>query len=119
MQRVRHTFSRDNRITCKREFDEVFAQGEKVVGRQFVGYWIRRCGQGSKLGLVVSRKVGKAVVRNRVKRHIREFFRRERAHFAVDLHLVVVARPSSAQMNGTESAAALRQLLQQGGVLDG
>jgi ribonuclease P protein component len=52
-------------------------------------------GQG-RIGITVSKKVGNAVVRNRVKRWIRECYRRRRPQFPARLDLVVVARPAAA-----------------------
>ena len=64
-----------------------------------------------RLGLVVSRKVGGAVARNRVKRHIREFFRRNQHCMTPGLQLVVVARAPSATLSGTDCADELERLL--------
>ena len=49
-----------------------------------------------RMGITVSRKVGGAVVRNRVKRWIRECYRRRRSAFPGTVDFVVVARPSAA-----------------------
>lgn len=46
----------------------------------------------SRIGITVSRKVGGAVVRNRIKRRLREIFRYNRVNLAPPLDLVVVAR---------------------------
>jgi ribonuclease P protein component len=54
-----------------------------------------RAGSG-RIGVTVSRKVGVAVVRNRVKRWIRECFRRRRSEFPRHVDMVVVARPAAA-----------------------
>jgi ribonuclease P protein component len=55
-----------------------------------------RQGRQGRIGITVSKKVGNAVVRNRVKRWIRECYRRRRPQFPDRLDLVVVARPASA-----------------------
>jgi ribonuclease P protein component len=53
-------------------------------------------GRQGRIGITVSKKVGNAVVRNRVKRWIRECYRRGRPQFPARLDLVVVARPAAA-----------------------
>lgn len=64
-------------------------KGVRVVTPFFV--LIGSSGQGpSRLGLTVSRKVGNAVVRNRVKRQLREIFRK--THLPEGLDLVVIGR---------------------------
>jgi ribonuclease P protein component len=115
----RNTFPRSARLTRQAAFRNVFENGKKQVGRDFVCY-LQRCeGQGSKLGLAVSRKVGKAVVRNRVKRYLREYFRTHRQEFAAPFEVVLVARPPSAHLDYAGCAQSLRALLERGGVLHG
>jgi ribonuclease P protein component len=69
------------------------------------------------LGLIVSKKVGNAVVRNKVKRQLREAFRLQRPDLALTTHgdLVVIARPDAARATLAELerslAACLRRLL--------
>ena len=91
------------------EFSTVYEQGTKLVGRAFVCYQVRREGQGRKFGVTVSRKVGKAVTRNRVKRYLREIYRTHRPHLAQDVYLVMVARPSSARMTFNQCRDAVRR----------
>lgn len=50
----------------------------------------------ARLGLTVSRRVGGAVVRTRVKRRLREWFRRHRELIPKEIDLVVIARPAAA-----------------------
>jgi ribonuclease P protein component len=67
-------------------------------------------GASSRLGLTVSRKVGNAVVRNRVKRRIREWFRRERHEFEGVWDVVVIARREAAALDFETSSSVLSGL---------
>jgi ribonuclease P protein component len=60
-----------------------------------------------RIGVTVSRKVGGAVLRNRVKRWIRECYRRNRSKLPSDLDVVVVARPGAAE---TDHGTLCREL---------
>ena len=69
------------------------------------------------MGLAVSRKVDKnAVGRNRIKRVLRDTFRRLRGQVAAG-DFVVVARPPARQASGPELVAAFQGLLQRSGAL--
>ncbi len=104
-------FPRATRLTCKSDFQRVFARGKKVWGRVFVCYVLMDGTDVPRLGLVVSRKVGNAVTRNRVKRHIREFFRQNRHRMPPGMQLVVVARAASAALSGNACMQELGRML--------
>ena len=65
-----------------------------------------------RLGTTVSRKVGNAVVRNRVKRAIREWFRQHRSQLPQSTDMVVIARPPAAELSGQEISTELCEQLQ-------
>ena len=89
----RFTFSRACRLSGRRAFAAVFdARGRRNVGPLGV------CSRPNelaycRLGLSVSRKVGNAVVRNRIKRLLREAFRLSRHDWPIGYDLVIIVRP--------------------------
>ena len=64
----------------------------------------------ARLGVTVSRKVGNAVVRNRVKRRIREWFRRDGQALVAGRDVVVIARSSAAQLTSAEASTQLSRI---------
>jgi ribonuclease P protein component len=66
---------------------------------------------GSRLGITASRKVGGAVVRNKFKRRVRSWFRARRLDFTEDVDLIVIARPSGAQLSFDQLDQRLSRLM--------
>ena len=111
-------FSRRDRLRSRRDFERLTREGERRAAGAlivFLGRGPRRgrddAGPRPRLGVTASRKVGGSVVRNRVKRRIREAFRAERALLPAGSDLVVIARPAAATLGGREIAANLAELL--------
>ena len=97
---VSEGFSRDDRLRKRREFEECYASGVRVSGRHLQVFLLAATGPAARtrLGVSVPRRVGHAVARNRVRRRLREIFRRNRPLFgAATVSVVVNARPSAAQ----------------------
>lgn len=65
----------------------------------------------ARLGITVSRRVGGAVVRTRVKRSLREWFRRHRGLFPKGKDFVLIARPSAASAPADEVGRELEAML--------
>jgi ribonuclease P protein component len=96
--RVAETFSRDDRLRKRREFEECYASGVRVSGRHIQVFLLADPAGRPRLGISVPRRVGPSVSRNRVRRRLREIFRRSRELFrGAGGRLVVNARPSAAR----------------------
>ena len=109
------------RLSRSAEFERVYRQGRSVSNRHLVLYsFPNPSAEGARLGLAVSRKVGGAVARNRVKRLLRESFSRVEAELPAGQDLVVVARPpvrELAERDGLSGVdAALCELLAKSGL---
>jgi ribonuclease P protein component len=89
----RHTFPKSHRLGGKREFSMVFeAKTRESRGPLMVYAKPNELGHG-RLGISISRKVGIAVRRNRIKRLLREAFRMMQHDLPAGYDLVVVVRP--------------------------
>ncbi|MDI9238076.1 ribonuclease P protein component [Lysobacter sp. LF1] len=109
-------FPRNARVRAKSDFDRIFQHGRRVALPVLALHW-QSSQDAPRLGLAVSRKVDpRAVGRNRIKRVLRDTFRRLRDELAAGDY-VVVARPPAARADAAELAAALRGLLQRCGAL--
>ena len=109
-----------SRLSRSADFDRVFRQGRSHGGRELVLYvFPRQGGEPPRLGLSVSRKVGGAVERNRVKRMLREAFALESGRLPAGTDAVVVARPEAhalAEREGLEGVrSALAELISRAG----
>ena len=90
---------RRHRLSRSRDFDAVYRQGRSVSTRFLVLYWFPRELPDSdpRLGLAVPRSTGGAVVRNRVKRQLREAWRALLPSVVAGHDYVLIARPGLAE----------------------
>lgn len=112
-----------NRLRDNREFRQVYAQGKSYVSGYAVIYVMPRAetdaaNNSVRFGFVVSKKQGKAVVRNRIKRRLREAIRLQLASI-VDkpCDVVFVGRSRLKTATWSELQTAITELLKRGGLL--
>lgn len=101
-------FPRVMRIRTSREYDRHKRRSRTFRTAHLILAWSRAEGPTSRLGLAVSRKVGKAHDRNHIKRRVREWFRLSAPTLQAPVELVVIAREGAASLSFHQIGAELQ-----------
>lgn len=104
-------FSRASRLRLKKEFEAVFDAGHRTATRDLVA-WHSESAGGKKIGLMVSKKTGGAVKRNRLKRLLREAFRLTREELKEGTRLIIYPKAGCAMENLAQARKALETVRQ-------
>ncbi|OAA30070.1 ribonuclease P [Kosmotoga arenicorallina S304] len=83
---------REERLRKKADFDRVFRQGDVIQDPFFVVIYIKNSLPFSRIGISVKKKFGKAHDRNRLRRLVKEVFRRNKAVFPKGYDILFIAR---------------------------
>ena len=101
-------FRSRQRLRRRIDFDRVFQRGARLDGRLFLLVAAANDLLRDRLGLAVNRRVGGAVVRNRVRRLLRESFRRLSSTRGGGADFVIVGKPELAEANFRDVERELR-----------
>lgn len=109
---------RSRRLRRSAHFQEAFAQKKSVVGRYMV-IWIREADDArQRVGIISSRKVGMAVLRNRARRKIREAWRANRHRLLRTADVVIVTRRAINEATAQDVTTELIHLLTRRGLME-
>ena len=93
------------------DFVRAYKRGKHIVHPQVVVYVNKNRGQGLRVGITCSKKAGKAVVRNRARRVIRQALVQTLSPNAGNVDVVLVARGQTPQLKSDRLAATLQAIL--------
>jgi ribonuclease P protein component len=110
-------FSKRERIRGSDEFTRILREGKRLRGRFLDVRWFERdeaSTDPNRVGVAVGRRIGNAVLRNRLKRRIREAYRRCKGELPCrGIEMIVLATPQSIHRGAAEYEAEMRRLLQE------
>ncbi|MFC5632153.1 MULTISPECIES: ribonuclease P protein component [Streptococcus] len=101
------------RVKREKDFKLVFQKGTSVANRKFVVYSLPKDQPHFRVGLSVSKKLGNAVVRNRVKRRLRHLVKDLSPHL-VTTDFVIIARKGVESLTYQEMKSNLIHVLKLG-----
>lgn len=108
-------FERADRLLSSKDFQRVGRSGKRLAAAQFVILIATAEAppktQSRRLGVTVSRRVGNAVVRNRIKRGVREWFRQNRESLTDPVDLIVIARKAASSLSSGDVGRVLNEML--------
>ncbi|WP_163527922.1 ribonuclease P protein component [Halobacillus ihumii] len=100
------------RIKKNEEFQQVFQHGQSFANRQLVLYYLKKQHQPHfRIGLSVSKKIGSAVVRNQIKRYLRQAFHELEPELFSQFDFVIIARKPTYKMSYHEMKSSLTHVL--------
>jgi ribonuclease P protein component len=89
---MRETFLKENRLRKRSEFVSLSKTGNKYHNSHFLAVVEKSRLERTRIGITVTKKVGCAVVRNKVKRLVREYFRKNRHKIHGNLDINIIAK---------------------------
>ncbi|CAB1060404.1 Ribonuclease P protein component (EC [Olavius sp. associated proteobacterium Delta 1] len=108
---MRFFLTKADRILKRREFIALTESGRRIQNEQFIAIFSPNQLGRSRIGITVSKKVGPAVKRNRIKRLVREYFRLSRHHLAGHWDINIIAKRQIADFSSEKAFRSLTEIV--------
>ena len=107
---VQYSFIKADRILKRHEFMALAKSGRRIQNENFIAVFSPGRHNRSRLGITVTKKVGQAVKRNRIKRLVREFFRLNRQFISGAWDINIIAKNQSADITSEQAYRSLQNI---------
>ena len=101
---------KEYRVKKSQDFDNIIRKKQSFANRQFVIYYQENKLDHMRLGISVSKKLGKAHERNRLKRYVRESFK-TRKDFLKNYDIIIIVRPVAKGLSFLEFGSSIDHVL--------
>ncbi len=108
----------NNRLKKRKEFAYIYRNGVKYNSKNLSLVCVQSKLSEPRVGLSVSNKVGKAVVRNKIKRQLREIIKLELNNLRIHQNFVLIAHPTIVECDFSKLKAEVTALLKKGNLLN-
>jgi len=109
---VRFSFTKADRILKRRDYVALSKSGRRVQNEHFIAYFAPNSHTGSRIGITVTKKVGPAVKRNRIKRLVREYFRLNRHSLSGKWDINIIAKRHIADLSSEKAFRSLQNIVE-------
>ncbi|WP_040951113.1 ribonuclease P protein component [Gorillibacterium massiliense] len=111
---------KEHRLARREDFNRVYRYGKSTANQQFVVYVLPKPqNECFRVGVSVSKKLGNAVVRNRLRRTMKEIVRLHKEQIADKVDFVLIARKPVADMEYEEMRKSLLHVLKRASLIKG
>lgn len=100
-----------NRLKKKKDFQKVFKKGKGLRENLITLKWVNNNLETSRFGIVISKKISKkAVLRNKIRRRLREEIKKILPHFKKGIDIVIIANPGATKEKREKIAEDLKKI---------
>jgi len=104
------SFTRADRILKGPDFLRLSKTGKKVYNKHFLAIFSSASVERTRLGVTVTKKVGHAATRNRIKRFCREYFRLHRHDLRGNWDINIIAKKEAADLPSEQAFASIENI---------
>lgn len=108
---LRFLSTKADRILKRREFIALAESGQRIQNEHFIAVFSPNQLGRSRIGITVTKKVGPAVERNKIKRRVREYFRLNRHHLAGHWDINIIAKRQAADFSSEKALRSLTDIV--------